>query len=156
MNTFVVIMQLLPFLLPIFILVVAYAVGSYNEQRHYERLEQSELSLKSIMVCDLKRLPANWDVQRSALVCGEVVIANDRFKAWLAHWINLFGGRISCYEALVERARREAIVRMLEEARMINANAVWNVRVETATIQGKSQAGGVEVLAYGTAVAVKA
>jgi uncharacterized protein YbjQ (UPF0145 family) len=34
------------------------------------------------------------------------------------------------------------------------ANVVWNVRLETSTIQGKQQkkSGGVEVLAYGTAM----
>jgi len=58
------------------------------------------------------------------------------------------------YEALVERSRREAIVRMLREAQAAGANVIWNVRLETATIQGKQQgkSGGIEVLAYGTAM----
>jgi uncharacterized protein YbjQ (UPF0145 family) len=41
---------------------------------------------------------------------------------------------------------------MLDEAKRAGADSVWNVRLETATIHGKRRVGGVEVLAYGTAV----
>jgi len=73
------------------------------------------------------------------------------------HERNLFGGGVPGYERLMERARRQALVRMLWQAQEYGANAVWNVRLETSTIQGKreGQSGGVEVLAYGTAMKVR-
>ncbi len=54
----------------------------------------------------------------------------------------------------MERARREAIVRMTEQAQSAGCNMVWNVRLETCTIGGKEnrKAAGVEVIAYGTAM----
>jgi len=55
---------------------------------------------------------------------------------------------------LQNRARRQATLRMLEDAKRYGAKAVWNIRYETATIQGQEnqKAGGVEIIAYGTAL----
>ena len=136
------------------LLVLGLVIGSWIESAHFRSLAEREQSLGHILVSDLKRLPDNWRATDPVLVTGEVVIATDYFKVFMASLRNLFGGRVRSYETLVERARREAVVRMLQEAQAAGANAVWNVRVETSTIQGKQQgkSGGVEVLAYGTAI----
>ena len=89
------------------------------------------------------------------LVSGSVVISIDYFKQFVAGLRNLFGGRVTAYESLLERARREAILRMKEQARDLGADSVWNVRLETAAIsQGaqRQQVGSMEVMAYGTAL----
>ncbi|HUT13450.1 MAG TPA: YbjQ family protein [Thermoguttaceae bacterium] len=136
------------------LLILAFWIGGSIESSHFRRLAQRELALSAITVSNLKWLPENWRASDGVLVTGEAVIATDYFKVFVAGLRNLFGGRIRAYETLVERARREAIVRMLEQAQAAGANVVWNVRIETATIQGKQQgkSGGVEVIAYGTAM----
>jgi len=142
--------------LPLLLLVAGLVIGSSIESAHLRRLAVRENELAGILVSAMKWLPENWQASEPALVVGEVVIATDYFKIFVAALRNLFGGRVRSYEILVERARREATVRMLEEARRAGANVVWNVRIETATIQGKQQgkSGGVEVMAYGTAMKV--
>ena len=104
----------------------------------------------------MKRLPANWQATDPVLVMGAVVIATDYFKVFASGVRGLLGGRLRSYEALAERARREAIVRMLRDARRLGANVVWCVRIETSTVQGNQpgKSGGVEVMAYGTAMRV--
>jgi len=136
------------------LLVLGLVIGSWIESAHFRSLAEREQSLTHILVSDLKRLPDNWRATDPVLVTGEVVIATDYFKVFVASLRNLFGGRVRSYETLVERARREAIVRMLQQVQTAGANAVWNVRIETSTIQGKQQgkSGGIEVLAYGTAI----
>lgn len=136
------------------LLILGLVIGSSVESSHFRRLARREQALSNIMVSDLKWLPENWQASDGVLVVGEAVIATDYFKVFVAMLRNLFGGRVRGYETLVERARREAIVRMLQEAQALGANVVWNVRIETATIQGKQQgkSGGIEVLAYGTAM----
>lgn len=138
------------------VLIAAWVIGSAVESSHFRRLAAREQALSGIMLSNLKRLPPNWRATDAAMVAGEAVIATDYFKVFAASLRNLFGGRVRSYETLVERARREAIVRMLEQARAAGANVVWNVRIETTTIQGKQRgkSGGVEVLAYGTALVV--
>jgi len=136
------------------LLILGLWIGGSIESWHFRRLAQREMALSTITVSDLKWLPENWRASDAVLVTGEAVIATDYFKVFAAALRSLVGGRIRTYETLVERARREAIVRMLEQAQATGANVVWNVRIETATIQGKQQgkSGGVEVLAYGTAM----
>jgi len=139
------------------LLILGLVIGRTAESAHFRRLAITERALSSIMVSDMRRLPDNWQATDSLLVTGEAVIATDYFKVFVAGLRNLLGGRVRGYEALVERARRQAIVRMLQQAQAAGANAVWNVRIETTTIQGKQQgkSGGVEVLAYGTAMIVR-
>lgn len=130
-------------------------VGKYMERKHIRALNIKERELSDIRISDLRKIPANWKVEKSFLVTGSVVIATDYFKVVASAIRNLFGGEMKSYESLLERGYREAKVRMLEEARSGGANAVWNVRFETANIHGETKkAGGVELIAYGTAMKI--
>lgn len=142
--------------IPLLLLLSGLVIGKTIESAHFRRLTEREQDLSGIMMSDIKQLPANWLASDAVLVVGEAVIATDYFKVFVAALRNLFGGRVRGYEALMERARRQAIVRMLEEAQDFRANVVWNVRLETSTIQGKRErrSAGVEVMAYGTAMRV--
>jgi uncharacterized protein YbjQ (UPF0145 family) len=60
----------------------------------------------------------------------------------------IFGGNISLYTSLCERAREDAYERMLAEAMKLGANGVVGMRYDATEIaRGVS-----EVLCYGTAV----
>ena len=92
------------------------------------------------------------EITEYKLVNGSVVIAIDYFKKFVASLVNLFGGNISSYESLVDRARREAILRMKADAG--DASEIINLRIETSSISKNAQQniGAVEVIAYGTAI----
>jgi uncharacterized protein YbjQ (UPF0145 family) len=84
-----------------------------------------------------------------------VVVSLDYFKRFLAGLRQIFGGRVRSYESLVDRGRREAILRMKDQAR--SADIIVNLRLETSIVgsttrSGKRRIGCIEVLAYGTAV----
>ena len=82
------------------------------------------------------------------------MVSVDYFKRFLAGLRSVFGGRVTSYETLLDRARRESILRMKEAADGLGAEMVFNIKVETASIsKGRRNAvGSVEVLAYGTAL----
>jgi uncharacterized protein YbjQ (UPF0145 family) len=147
---------LLYFGVPLMLLIVGLVVGGTVEAAHFRRLARQERELSGIMLSDMKQLPPNWQATDPELVTGVAVVATDYFKVFVAGLRNFFGGRVPGYERLMERARREAVVRMLRKAQGRGANVVWNVRIETATIQGsqKGKSAGVEVMAYGTAMKV--
>ena len=63
---------------------------------------------------------------------------------------NFFGGRLTSYESVVDRARREAIVRLKLEAEKHGAMHIACMRL--ATTEMGMQGGIVEVFAYGTAI----
>ena len=92
----------------------------------------------------------------STLVTGSVVISLDYFKRVIAGLRALVGGRVKTYEPLLERARREAVLRMTEAARRQGYDAIFNARLETSRLANSRGDGngtaGVEMLAFGTAV----
>jgi len=63
----------------------------------------------------------------------------------------LFGGNISLYQELCERARQEAYEIMVQHANQMGANAILGMRYDANEIAS----GVTEVLAYGTAVVVE-
>jgi len=63
----------------------------------------------------------------------------------------LFGGNISLYQELCERARQEAYEIMIQHAQYMGANAVIGMRYDANEVAQ----GVTEVLAYGTAVVVE-
>ncbi len=63
----------------------------------------------------------------------------------------LFGGNITLYTQLCERAREDAFGLMIEHAGQLGANAIVGVRYDANEVA----TGVTEVLAYGTAVVVE-
>lgn len=136
------------------LIILGLITGRVIEAAHFRSLARREAELENVVVSDLRRLPENWRVDGETLVTGTAVIAADRAKTFFAALRNLVGGRIKSYETLMDRARREAMLRMKLEAQSLGANAVWNVRLETATIASGVRGVGIEVIAYGTALRV--
>ena len=93
------------------------------------------------------------------VVSGSVVISVDYFKRFLAGLRTIVGGRVTSYESLLDRARREAILRCKEAARERGYQAVVNLRLETTRVsrasRDSSATAGVEVLAFGTGLELR-
>jgi uncharacterized protein YbjQ (UPF0145 family) len=92
------------------------------------------------------RITAHRGVVRGITVRSRSVIGNIG-----ASIQTLFGGNITLYTELCERAREEAFELMLRHAAEVGANAVIGVRYDANEVA----AGVTEVLAYGTAVVVE-
>ncbi len=134
------------------LLLIGLIFGRMNEASHFSRLEREETELADIITVNLKTVPQEL-APGAELVSGNVVVAVDYFKIVAASLKMIIGGRLRSYESLLERARREAIIRMKHEARAMGANAIYNVRLEFSAIGSQPRRiGGVELLAYGTAV----
>lgn len=140
----------------LFLLCLGYCAGTIAEKRHYASLKKREETLLQLPVITAEWRIADAEVKHVELVSGSAVISIDYFKRLLAILRNIFGGTVASYESLVDRARREAILRMKEKASGMHANIVVNMRIETAAIGNsanrKRQVGSVEAIAYGTAI----
>ena len=109
-----------------------------------------------MLAVTIEDLPSDWQVESCELVMGNVVISLDYFKRVAASIKGIFGGNIRVFEPLLERARREALMRMKGVAHARGYDTIINVRIETAALargrsDGKGTA-GVEILAFGTAI----
>ncbi|HXC05256.1 MAG TPA: YbjQ family protein [Bacteroidia bacterium] len=85
------------------------------------------------------------------IVRGLTVRSRSVFGNIGASFQTLFGGNISIYAELCERAREDAFQLMCDHAEKMGANAVIGMRYDANEIM----AGVTEVLAYGTAVQVE-
>jgi uncharacterized protein YbjQ (UPF0145 family) len=130
--------------------------GRANERRHFRELVALEATLRDIVVCSDRGAADDGGFRNAALVVGSVVIAEDYFKRVAAALKSLVGGRLVAYESLLERGRREAIVRMKAQARRLGATQVVNLRLETASLSedwsGSRPMFSAEFIAYGTAL----
>jgi len=142
--------------LPLLILMIAYFTGGHIEKKHFSNIREREARLRDFPVVSFDTMPDDWNVCRSTMIAGSIVISLDYFKRVIAGLRGLVGGRIKTYEPLLERARREALLRMAEAARQQGYDAILNVRLETSRLANARRSGkgiaGVEMLAFGTAV----
>lgn len=137
-----------PFML---LFLVGWFFGARHERQHLARLAISEQALSHIVVSSERFYqPKLVAGSEGALVIGSVVIAQDYFKMVIAKVLSLFGKNLTTYETLLERARREALVRMRTQAQAQGYNHIYGLRLEVTNV---NQLGSmVEAIAYGTAV----
>lgn len=140
----------------VLLLVGTYVTGSYLERKHFASIVERERRFAKQVVVTMRRLPDGLQAERVGLVTGSVVVSLDYFKRFLAGLRGIIGGRIHAYETLLDRARREAILRLREEAEAQGYDTIINVRLETARLASTASNGkgtaGVEVLAFGTGI----
>jgi len=139
--------------IPLLIIVIALITGSMIEKRHYRSIDQREKKLGHIPLLNGKKYPKDDPITDSSFVSGSVVISYDYFKRFLAGLRQIFGGEVKSYVSLIDRGRREAILRMKDKC--ADADLIVNLRIETSSIskgKRKRSIGSVEVFAYGTAI----
>lgn len=134
----------------VILLVLGYIFGRIAEKRHFKRIIKRENECKHLPVIATRYPPIDQPYAQ-VMVSGNVVIASDYFKRFLAGLINIFGGRVTPFESMLDRARRESILRMKSEAMKMNAKYVFNVKFDT-TLIATGRLAAMEVLAYGTAM----
>jgi uncharacterized protein YbjQ (UPF0145 family) len=144
---------------PFFLILLAYFIGSHLESNHYKSIREREAATKDMVAINFPRFPFDVEIERADIVMGSVVVSLDYFKRFLAQLRSIVGGRIKSYEPLLDRARREAVLRMKEQALARGHNTVVNIRLETSRLANSQRGGkgtaGVEMLAYGTALTTR-
>lgn len=104
-----------------------------------------------MILTNINTVPGKKIVNHYGIVQGSTVRAKHAGRDIMAGLKNLVGGELKGYTELLQESRQEAMDRMTQQARMLGANAVINIRFATSSIaQGAS-----ELFAYGTAVTVE-
>lgn len=152
------IIDLIITIVPIILIFIGLFAGTIAEKRHFKRLDVQEAEYAHIPVTDVRTYlyPVDTQVQ-PVMVLSTVVVATDYFKTFLAQIRKIFGGELRSYRSLMERARREGVVRLKQQAIQHQCNAICNVRIDTADIGGATRKKGaamVGVIVTGTAYRV--
>jgi len=91
-------------------------------------------------------------VEELGIVRGSAIRSRHVFHD-IAEWIrNLVGAELHHYTKMMAETREQALDRMKEQARALGADAVVELRFEATSIAS----GAAELLAYGTAVRLRA
>ncbi|MEL7044337.1 MAG: heavy metal-binding domain-containing protein, partial [Pseudomonadota bacterium] len=97
------------------LILLGYFAGQTLERRHYRSIERRERELLKVPTTNGRKPLGEFDgAVRSELVHGACVVSVDYFKRIVAALRQLFGGNVRSYETLVDRARREAVLRLKE------------------------------------------
>lgn len=138
---------------PLVLIVIGKLVGASIERNHFKSIAEREARFRNRPALSTKRFDSPDRIRSAELASGSVVVSVDHFKRFISGFRMIFGGEVRSYASLIDRARREAVLRMKESRP--DADAYVNTRLETSTISstsGDEGMGTIEVLAYGTAV----
>ena len=104
-----------------------------------------------MIITNIETVPGKAVVEHFGLVSGSTIRAKHIGRDFMASLKNLVGGELKGYTQLLQESRQQAMDRMVEEARLMGANAIVNVRFSTSSVAQ----GAAELYAYGTAVRVE-
>lgn len=107
--------------------------------------------MQDTMVTTALELPGYRVVRSLGVVRGITVRSRSIIGNFIGGIQTIFGGNITIYTSLCERARAETYLLMCQHARELGANAVVAMRYDATELM----AGLTEVLCYGTAVVVE-
>ncbi len=103
-----------------------------------------------MIITSLEYLPGVTVDKHLGLVQGSSVRSKHAGRDIMAGLKSIFGGELVGYTELLQESREEAVQRLIEQARSIEANAVLNVRFSTSSIAS----GAAEIFVYGAAVQI--
>lgn len=104
-----------------------------------------------MIITNIENVPGKTVVEHFGLVSGSTIRAKHIGRDLMASLKNLVGGELKGYTQLLQESRLQAMERMIEEARLVGANAIVNVRFSTSSVAQ----GAAELYAYGTALRVE-
>lgn len=101
-----------------------------------------------MIITSLEYLPGKTVERHLGLVQGSSVRSKHAGRDIMAGLKSIFGGELLGYTELLHESREEAVERLIQQAKSIEANAILNVRFSTSSIA----AGAAEIFVYGAAV----
>ncbi len=104
-----------------------------------------------MIVTNVESVPGKRMVEHYGIVQGSTIRAKHLGRDIMAGFKNIVGGELKGYTELLVEARKQAMERMVAQAREMGANAVVNIRFSTSSVAQ----GAAEILCYGTAVKVE-
>ena len=103
-----------------------------------------------MMLLSIDYVPGR-EIEALGMVKGAVVQTKNFGRDFMAGMKTLVGGEIVGYTEMLNEARQIAVKRMVDEAEVMEADAVIGIRYGSAQMMQ----GAAEVVAYGTAVKFK-
>ncbi len=85
------------------------------------------------------------------LVYGNIVRSTNIVKGFFGGVRTIFGGEIPEFTQVVQETRQHAVIKLIENAKLMGANAIVGTRLTTSEVMQSCS----EIVAYGTAVRIE-
>ncbi|MEO0494179.1 MAG: heavy metal-binding domain-containing protein [Actinomycetota bacterium] len=122
--------------------------GRIAHRRRGAHIERRRAAVAHIAVSPRPAHPGLGELSNGELVIGSVVVGADYIRQLVGGLRNLIGGEVRSFTPVLDQARAESSLRMLEAANAKGAVAVVNVRFEAVRINNNAS----ELVSYGTLV----
>ena len=142
----------------IVLIIIGFAFGRIGEARHFTDIKKREKKYRHKAIITTKTINAD-QVEHTEVASGSVVVSIDYFKQLVSSIRGFLGGEVNSLASLLDRAKREATLRMMESCS--KADAYYNFKLETSKISMSSNgknifsATTIEVFVYATGVVYK-
>ena len=123
------------------------------EHRHYRSIHRREKELLHIPTTTTWHYDTTREIARVQFAHGGVAVSTDFYKRAIAFFRGLIGGEIKTYSPPLDRAKREALLRMKESCP--DCDIYVNCRFQTSAIKHGRRVSCVEIIAYATAIRYK-
>jgi len=137
-----------------------YALSYVIESVHTEDMGKREQYYRDkIKLTNLRVLPKGIVAKEVFLCKGSLVLGANYYRRFVAKLKQIIGGHLKILESVIDRAYREATLRMISDAYTKGAAMIINVRYDTTCVgrtdrRGNNASSMIEVFAYGTAIIV--
>ena len=101
-----------------------------------------------MIIATTETIPGKTIKEVLGLAEGDIVMSKHIGSDFAAGLRNIVGGEVKGYTDMMEKARKEAVSRMVKSAEKMGADAIVGVRYGSSAIMASAS----EMLAYGTAV----
>lgn len=129
-------------------------IGSTKEKNWLQNLEERENAYanKPMISFGTKNWNFNDNIKKSDMVVSEVVVGCDGLKFFLASLRCLFGGEVKILDKVIDIGRREALIRLKEQAPQ--SDVIIGVKIKTAMLNtiGQGFSPQCAIIASGTAI----
>lgn len=133
------------------LIIIIYLIDSSSQKSNQARINTMTEANRNILIVNTDYVTGREISETLGIVQGSTIRAKWFGKDIIAGLRQIVGGELKEYTEMLIEAREEATRRMVRDAEMMGADAVVNVRYQTAQIMQSAA----EILAYGTAVKLK-
>tara|TARA_Y100000768_G_scaffold260696_1_gene198554 strand:+ start:710 stop:1207 length:498 start_codon:yes stop_codon:yes gene_type:complete len=149
-----------PILISLLFPFLSWAIGRWYQDRLMNALlvkeKQQGNMLQSDQHLSTQSLMTTMTAESSTLLHVSICVGPSMGQIFFMWCKGVFGGRLHSYDVVLDYGRREALLRLNQQAKDLGCSSMVNIRIETSTVSfaknDRSNTSSVEFLAFATGI----
>jgi uncharacterized protein YbjQ (UPF0145 family) len=149
-----------PILFSLLLPFLSWAIGRWYQDRLMSALQLNEKQQGNMLQSDrhlsTQSLMTAMTAKSSTLLHVSICVGPSVGQIFFMWFKSVFGGRLHSYDVVLDYGRREALLRLNQQAKSLGCSSIVNIRIETSTVSfaknSKNSRSSVEFLAFATGI----